>query len=269
MTLNTQRALELLGFQKCIFYFLCTTVPYLQTQGSSRLSLSPQTGITTVMIIRHRGYSGRAGSTEIASWWFQSKAKTSDPPLNVNGQGCLLQVSDRHCISLLPFSSKVVTVQQPCTDPSEITAVTLVYTGWLISVLDHMLLKQDKGGLWSSAIFLSSAGLPEKQDQIQTMTFPISAPTRQRSYGAGEVYRGSIAFQTNKKSYRENMPRNLVFFPNLKAGYQILPPRVKDRHFQQLVSQILLSFTCLSHMQDGQAYDIYLPSSWSVIQGPD
>lgn len=102
-----------------------------------------------------------------------------------------------------------------CIDPSGITGATLVHRGWWSSVLDHTLFRQSKGRLWSSAIFSSSAGLPEKQDQMQTTNIPSSAPARQRSYGAGEVQGKHSLPDQQEKLQAGHMPRTLVFFPNL------------------------------------------------------
>lgn len=55
---------EPLDFQECIFSLLCTRVPYLETKGSSRKVLFPQTGIRTGMIIRHRDYTGTVDWTK-------------------------------------------------------------------------------------------------------------------------------------------------------------------------------------------------------------
>lgn len=65
-------------------------------------------------------------------------------------------------------------------------------------------------------LFSSLAGLPKKQDQMQTTNIPSSAPARQRSYGAGEVQGNHNFPDQQEKLQAGHIPRNLVFFSNLQ-----------------------------------------------------
>lgn len=172
------------------------------------------------MTIRHRGYTGTANLTKtkhllILPDAFTPRQNNSDLTLKVNGQDHLLQVSDTAPHS---FASKVVAVQQPCTDqPAQAPVKLLVllqYTqgGGLVSQTTHYLsnVRVDAGFLLFSHLW---QGYPKSKIRCRPQTSLVQL-LQGREVMVQERYRGTITFQTNKRSYRQGISQETLFsFP--------------------------------------------------------
>lgn len=226
---------------------------------------------------------------------FSPRQNNSDLTLKVNGQDHLLQVSDTASHSFAPKSSRSPAAphRPVCIGPSEITGAALVYTGWWISVLDHTLFKQCKGGCWFSAILFShlQQGYPKSKIRCRPRTSLVQL-LQGREVMVQERYRGTITFQTNKRSHRQGISQETSFLfqspeafsgregrvtpsvegnMNLKAGCQILPLPIKD--IFRIQSHSFPSPLCVypaCRMVRHIFISLYfIPSSWPVTQVGD
>lgn len=102
-----------------------------------------------------------------------------------------------------------------CIDSSEITSAILLYRGWCISNLELKLFKQGKGGVWSSAIFFSHLQQGYMRNKIRWRPWtPLVQILQASKVMVQERQRGTIPFQINKRSYKQDIcQENWFSFP--------------------------------------------------------
>lgn len=82
----------------------------------------------------------------------------------------------------------------------------MLYTEWCINILDLKLFKQGKGGIWSSAIFFSHLQQGYLRNKIRCRPWtPVVQILQVSGVMVQERYRGTIAFQIDKRSYKQGI----------------------------------------------------------------